>query len=191
MLAAFVDHLSCVAVIKDLEGHLLFVNPAWEKTFHKGRQEWLGKTAEELWPPQVAAKFDEHDRIVCRTKEPLVTVGTLEHADGVHHWISHRFPIFDADGKVAMIGINAMDITEHIQTKERLEHWLESGPMAIYTREPRGDFAFTYLSKNIQALMGWEPQRFLTDPRFWFDQIHPDDQPRIQEQLILPWREKS
>jgi two-component system cell cycle sensor histidine kinase/response regulator CckA len=189
MLAAFVEHLPGVAVIKDLKGHLLFVNPAWKKTFHKGRQEWLGKTSKELWPPQVAAKFDEHDRIVCRTTEPLVTIGTLQQADGVHHWISHRFPIFNAEGEVAMIGINAMDITEHIQTKARLEHWLESGPMAIYTREPRGDFAFTYLSNNIQTLMGWEPQRFLTDTRFWFEQIHPEDQPRIQEQLTLPWQQ--
>jgi two-component system cell cycle sensor histidine kinase/response regulator CckA len=186
MLAAFVEHLPSVAVIKDLKGHLLFVNPAWEKTFQK---RWLRKTSRELWPPKVAAMFDEHDQIVCRTREPLVTVGTLEHADGMHHWISYRFPIFDAEGKMVMIGVNAMDITEHIQTKAWLEHWLESGPMAIFTREPRGDFAFTYLSKNIQALMGWEPQRFLTDPRFWFNQIHPEDQSRIQEQLALPWRE--
>ena len=90
---------------------------------------------------------------------------------------------------MAMIGVNAIDITEHIQTESRLEHWLESSPTVIYTREPRGDFAFTYISKNIQALMGWEPQQLLEDPHFWFNHIHPEDQPRILEQLALPWPE--
>jgi two-component system cell cycle sensor histidine kinase/response regulator CckA len=188
-LLAYFEALPSVAVIKDLEGRFLFVNPAWERIFHKGRDQWLGKTAEELWSPKVAARFNEHDRIVHKTKESLVTEGTLLHEDGMHHWISFRFPIFDADGQMTMIGINAMDITEHIQTRTRLEHWLESGPTVIYTREPRGDFAFTYLSNNIQILMGLQPQQFLADTRFWFEHIHPEDQPRVQEQLTLPWPE--
>jgi two-component system cell cycle sensor histidine kinase/response regulator CckA len=189
MLLAFLEGMPSVAVIKDLEGHYLFVNPSWEKIFHKSRAEWLGKTAEELWPPKVVAKFNEHDRIVLRTGEPLVTVGTLRHADGTHHWISHRFPIFDAEGQMVMIGVNVIDITEHIQTESRLEHWLESSPTVIYTRDPRGAFAVTYISKNIQALLGWEPQQFLEDPHFWFNHIHPEDQPWVLERLALPWPE--
>jgi two-component system, cell cycle sensor histidine kinase and response regulator CckA len=191
ILQAFIEALPNVAVIKDLEGRYLFVNPVWERVFHKGREQWLGKTAEELWPPKVAAKFNEHDRILLRTKEPLVTEGTLPHTDGLHHWIAFKFPIFDTDGQLAMIGINAIDISEHVQIKTRLEHWLESGPTVIYTREPRGDFAFTYLSSNIQTLMGLEPRQFFADPRFWFNHIHPEDQLQVQEQLTLPWPKES
>jgi two-component system cell cycle sensor histidine kinase/response regulator CckA len=187
MLSAFMERLPSVAVIKDLEGHYLFVNPSWEKIFQKSRAEWQGKTAEELWPSGVAAKFNEHDRIVLQTREPLETIGTLRHADGTHHWISYRFPICDPQGQMAMLGVNAIDITEHIQTKTRLEHWLESSPTVIYAREPRGDFAFTYLSNNIQALLGWEPQQFLEDPHFWLNLIHPEDRPRLLERLALPW----
>ncbi len=190
MLSAFMERLPSVAAIKDLEGHYLFVNPAWEKIFHKSRAEWLGKTSDELWPPKVVAKFNEQDRIVLMTGEPLVNMDTMRHADGTHHWISYRFPIFDTQGQMAMIGVNAIDITEHIQTKTRLEHWLESSPTVIYTREPRGDFAVTYVSKNIQTLMGWKPQQFLEDPQFWINHIHPEDQDRILEQLTLPWPEE-
>jgi two-component system cell cycle sensor histidine kinase/response regulator CckA len=189
MVSAFIEQLPSVAVIKDLEGRFLYVNPAWEKTFHKDREAWLGKTSEDIWPPKVAAKFNEYDLLIFETKEPLTTVGTLLHADGLHHWISTRFPIFSPEGQLAMIGVSAMDITEHIQTKARLEHWLESGPTVIYTREPRGDFAFTYLSHNIQNLMGWEPRQFLADSRFWVDLVHPEDQKRILDQLTLPWPE--
>jgi two-component system, cell cycle sensor histidine kinase and response regulator CckA len=189
MLAAFVEHLPSVAVIKDLEGHHIFVNPAWEKIFHKSREEWLGKSSDELWPPKLAAKFNQHDQTIFTTREPLLTVGTMLHADGPHHWVSHRFPITDARGHMIMIGVNAIDITEHIETKTRLEHWLDSSPTVIYTREPRGDFAITYISRNIQALLGWEPRQCLEGPQFWFNCIHSEDQPRIIEALTLPWPE--
>jgi two-component system, cell cycle sensor histidine kinase and response regulator CckA len=187
MLSAFMEHLPSVAIIKDLEGHLLFVNPTWEKIFQKNQEEWLGKTADGLWPPKVAAKFNEQDHIVLRTAKPLLTVGTLVHADGPHHWISNRFLIADAEGQPVLIGVNAIDITEHLETRTRLEHWLESSPSVIYTREPRGDFAITFISKNIKKLMGWDAQHLLEDHQFWFNHIHPEDQPRILAQLSLPW----
>ncbi|MFA4903977.1 MAG: PAS domain S-box protein [Desulfobaccales bacterium] len=189
MLAAFVENLPSVAVIKDLEGRYIFVNPAWEKIFHKSREEWLGKTSDQLWPPKLAAKFNEHDQTILQTREPLLTVGTMLHDDGPHHWVSYRFPITDAWGQMMMVAINAIDITEHIETKTRLEHWLDSSPTVIYTREPRGDFAITYISRNVQMLLGWEPRQCLEDPQFWFNCIHPEDQPRVIEALALPWPE--
>jgi PAS domain S-box-containing protein len=38
-------------------------------------------------------------------------------------------------------------------------------------------------------LLGWEPRQCLEDPQFWFNCIHPEDQPRIIEALALPWPE--
>ncbi len=94
----------------------------------------------------------------------MQTLGTLPHPDGLHHWIAYRFPIVDQDGQPVMIGINAIDVTEAMETKARLEQVLASGPAAIYTCEPGGDFALTYLSDNVKALVGWEARDFLADP---------------------------
>ena len=171
LFASFVGHLPSVAVIRDLEGRYLFANAAWEQAFQKSRAEWLGKTSEELWPPEVAAKFREQDRLVIETGEALQTLGSLRHPDGLHQWISHRFPIVDQDGHTVMIGVNAIDVTESMATKARLEQVLNSGPAAIYTCEPGGDFAPSYISENTKTLLGWEarelPGRFpvLAQPR--------------------------
>jgi two-component system cell cycle sensor histidine kinase/response regulator CckA len=189
MLSAFIEGLPSVALIKDLEGRYLFVNPALEQIFHKSRDEWLGKTSDEVWPPKLAAKFNEQDQIVLTTRKPLLTVGFMRHTDGPHHWISYRFLIAGAGGQPNLIGVNAIDITEHIATKTRLEHWLESSPTVIYTREPRGAFATTFISENIKALLGWEPRHLIEDPQFWLNHMHPEDQPRVLEQLTLPWPE--
>ena len=184
---SFLLHLPSVAVIRDLEGRYLFANDAWEKTFHKTREEWLGKTTEELWPPEVAEKFRKQDRLVLETGKPLPSLGSLRHGDGLHHWTTYRFSIVDQDGQPIMIGINAIDITEHLEIKARLEQMLASCPVAIYTCESRDDFLVTYISENIAALVGWEPRQFLEDPHFWLNHVHPEDRPGLLERLALPW----
>jgi two-component system, cell cycle sensor histidine kinase and response regulator CckA len=189
LFASFLGHLPSVAVIRDHEGRYLFANAAWEQAFQKRREEWLGKTFEELWPPEVAAKFREQDRLVIESREALQTLGSLPHPDGLHQWIFHRFPIADQDGQPVMIGINAIDVTEPMATKARLEQVLDSGPAVIYTCEAGGDFAPSYISGNIKTLAGWEARDFLTDPRFWLQHLHPDDRPRVLEQLEYPWQE--
>jgi PAS domain S-box-containing protein len=189
LFAAFMGHLPSVAVIRDLEGRYLFANTAWEQAMDKSPEEWRGKTNEDLWPPAIAAKFKEQDRIVMETGEALQTLGPLPHSDGLHHWIYYRFPIVDQDGRPVMIGINAIDVTEHLETRARLEHLLASGPAAIYTCEPGGEYALRYISENIKGLVGWEARDFLADASFWLDHLHPEDRPRILKQLELPWRE--
>jgi len=187
LFASFMGHLPSVAVIRDLEGRYLFANAAWEQAFHKSPAEWWGKTTEELWPPEVAAKFKEQDRLVIESGEALQTLGTLRHPDGLHHWISYRFPIVDQDGHTVMIGVNAIDVTEPMGNKERLERFLASSPVAIYTCEAKGDFAPTSISDNVKELVGWEARDFLADSRFWLNHLHADDRPRVLKQLELPW----
>ena len=86
-----------------------------------------------------------------------------------------------------MIGINAVDVTDHLETKAGLEHLLASGPATIYTFAAEGDFALTYISDNVKALVGWEPRHFLENPRFWIEHVHPEDRRQALKRLELPW----
>jgi len=186
LFTAFVGNAPSVAVIRDLEGRYLFANAAWEQAFQKSRAEWLGKTTEELWPSEVAAKFREQDRSVIETGKALQTLGSLPHPDGLHQWISYRFPIADQDGHTVLIGVNAVDVTESMATKVRLEQVLNSGPAAIYACDPGENLAFSYISENIKTLVGWEARNFLADSRFWFNHVHPEDRPRVSNRLKSP-----
>ena len=94
---SFMTHLPSVAVIRDLEGRYVFVNKTWEETFHKTREECLGKTVDQLWPPEVAENFKAADRLFLKTGKTLQSLFTLRQADGWHHWIAYRFPIVDQD----------------------------------------------------------------------------------------------
>jgi two-component system, cell cycle sensor histidine kinase and response regulator CckA len=185
--AAFMEHLPSVAVIRDLEGRYLFVNDAVLKAFHNTREDWLGKTAEDLWPPEVAEKFSAQDRLVLETKEPVRALETLRLPGGLRHYLYYTFPIVDPDGNPVMIGTNAVDVTEHLETRERLEQVLTSGPAAIYTCKPGGDYALRYISENVKVLVGWEPWDFLDDASFWLNHLHPEDRPALLKKLESPW----
>jgi PAS domain S-box-containing protein len=51
-------------------------------------------------------------------------------------------------------------------------------PVIVYTCEPAGDFATTFVSPGVSAQLGWAPSDFLNDPAFWASHIHPDDKGR-------------
>lgn len=61
------------------------------------------------------------------------------------------------------------------QLKERLQFLLASNPAVIFTVSPEGDFGTTYISDNVRAIVGYNPEEFLADAYFWCCHIHPED----------------
>lgn len=62
------------------------------------------------------------------------------------------------------------------------EHELDlfnGSPVVVYACEAWGDFAATYISAGLGRQLGWTPEEFLSQPNFWVDHIHPDDQERV------------
>jgi len=68
-------------------------------------------------------------------------------------------------------------------TPKRLQHLLASTPAVIYTCEPSGDYAATFIGENITQQLGYTPQEFLKDAGFWANRIHPADAFRVFDEL--------
>jgi PAS domain S-box-containing protein len=64
------------------------------------------------------------------------------------------------------------------QLKERLQFLLASNPAVIFTAAPTGDFC-TYISNNVKAIVGYDPQELLANSNFWSSRIHPEDRPQF------------
>lgn len=56
---------------------------------------------------------------------------------------------------------------------------LGSSPTVIYTCEPFGDYAVTFVSENVSEIIGHQPADFLKNPGLWINLIHPDDKEQI------------
>ena len=108
-------------------------------------------------------------------------------SEGVTHWIHSRGNVFqDTGGRpVRMIGV-ATDITARKQADGALWEALEletvilsSVPVVTYVTDATDRLVTRWISKNVQTVSGYPPQRFLSEYSFWIDRIHPDDRDRV------------
>jgi PAS domain S-box-containing protein len=96
---------------------------------------------------------------------------------------------FTSGGRKKFIGA-VRDITDRHQkenelrrTKQRLQHILASNPAVIYSCNPAGDCATTFISNNIKTELGYDAQDFINDRHFWVDHIHPEDVQYVKDEF--------
>ncbi len=66
-------------------------------------------------------------------------------------------------------------------TQKRLQYLVSSSPAMIYTCLPQPNYPFTFVSDNIEEILGYTVDQCLAEPTtFWYSRIHPEDLPRIR-----------
>ncbi len=117
----FMNHSPTVAFLKNEKGEYVYVNQQWEEKFHLSRADCLGKTDQQLFPPEVARMFKEHDREALKTREVLETEETtLDEKGRVRYWWVMKFPVYGKEGEVLLGGV-ALDITVRKKAEEALQ----------------------------------------------------------------------
>jgi len=116
----FMHHLPGVAFMKDVDGRYVYVNDAFEALFHRKLSEYIGKTDDEVWPPEIAAQLRRNDRHVIETRAVMQTTEVVPHDDGTHHWLVAKFPILTDAGEPTMVGGIAIDVTERRRAEAEL-----------------------------------------------------------------------
>ena len=92
----------------------------------------------------------------------------------------------DTERRVVRILGASQDITRSklaevalLEREQRLNFLLGSTATVIYTCRADGDFGATFISENVQSLLGYRPSDFVDDASFWANHIHPEDKERI------------
>jgi PAS domain S-box-containing protein len=116
LFTAFMDHLPGYAWIKDVEGRYVYIN----ETFLQLRNA-VGKTDAELWPAEVASTYRANDNQVIQTRNALQTIEPFPKDPEQGCQIVSKFPIFDQQGAVVMVGGASVDISALIQAEKALE----------------------------------------------------------------------
>jgi PAS domain S-box-containing protein len=101
-LATVIENVAEAIAAKDARSRrYVFVNRAAEKLFDLPRASIIGKTARELFPPEVAEMIEQGDKRVYEgNATPLeVAVHTVEMPKGRHVLAVRRIPIHGPDGK--------------------------------------------------------------------------------------------
>ena len=119
-LRAIVEHSPNALYLKDLQGRHVWMSPGYERGSGRPVGSIAGKTAREVFPAEMAAAMEENDRRVIATRAPVTSEETVPEHDGLHTYLTAKFPVLDADGALIAIGGLSTDITEIKQAQQRL-----------------------------------------------------------------------
>jgi two-component system cell cycle sensor histidine kinase/response regulator CckA len=100
-LQAILDHNPNSIFVKDLAGRYVLVNRQHARLWNRSAADFIGRTDEELFPPEIAARFREVDARVLAADTVIrheVTL-TLPSADHPLTAIVQKFSLRDAEGR--------------------------------------------------------------------------------------------
>ena len=120
LLRAIIDNSPATIFLKDIGGRFLLVNRRVEDIFQLPRQQLIGKSAHDLYPPETADALRRHDRKVLESRAPLAREETLLQKDGEHTYLSVTFPLLDEGGTPYALGDISTDITDRKKAERAL-----------------------------------------------------------------------
>lgn len=122
LFKAIAENSSAVIGAKDLEGRYLYVNQEYTRLFHRSREEFLGRTDLEVFPPGIARRFRDADLEVQRLRRPVAVEEDAPVDGNLRKYLSMKFPILDPDGRLWATGLVATDITRIKKLEEELRN---------------------------------------------------------------------
>ncbi len=108
--------------------------------------------------------------------------------DGSYVWLAdEQHLIRDEAGEAVEIVGSWSDITTRRKAEQResaaqarFALMLNSAPAVVYSFKAQGDYRPTFVSENIQRVLGYEPEEYLAHADFWRERMHPEDRPAVE-----------
>ncbi len=156
--------------IKDAEGRYVLVNREAEKLFGVTDEKARGRTTHELFPQMQADAFRAHDQTVLETGQTVVEEEEWLREDGIHTFLTVKFPILDSAGRITGVGAIGTDITERKRVEEALERLkqqneliLSSAGEGIYGLDTQG--RSTFVNPAAAKMIGWDAEDLIGKPQ--------------------------
>jgi PAS domain S-box-containing protein len=71
----------------------------------------------------------------------------------------------------------------HRESQTRYQVLVEQLPIIVYVNPINRMSSTTYVSPQIQTILGYKPEEWLSDPEFWQKRIHPDDREAVMTNI--------
>lgn len=168
----------------DRAGAVEFMNRAFSELTGIAREEALGDAwLTVLHPDDLASVRAKREEAWAAGHVPYTFEARFRRHDGVWRWfeVSSK-PRRDADGQfhgyvgLAVDRTDARTARQALEDSERRYRELVAGLTdAIVWEGDPATFRFTFVSGAAERLLGYPASRWVEDPTFWVDHMHPDD----------------
>ena len=114
------NNISAPIYLKDAQGRYLMINKKYEELAQVTLTDIVGKNDFDIFPQPVAELFRSQDEEVIHKGVPIEFEETIPLADGIHTYITSKFPLHGKNGAISAVGGFCADITARKQTEEEL-----------------------------------------------------------------------
>ncbi|MCC6614566.1 MAG: PAS domain S-box protein [Anaerolineae bacterium] len=191
LLRALIDSFPDYIFVKDDEGRFVISNKAHAEAAQiADPEELVGKTAFDTFPPELAEQYDEDDRAVIASAEPLFNLErqTVDPSGQLRWVLTTKVPFTSRDRKMrGLVGISR-DITDRkraeqaLRDRERfIEQILMTSPTFVYVYD-LPSAKIVYSNAEIAVILGYDSEELHQfGPRLFAKLMHSDDHIRLQE----------
>ncbi|MFT3867115.1 MAG: PAS domain S-box protein [Nibricoccus sp.] len=173
--------------VKDVDGRYLAVNRRFTQLHGRSRDDFIGRSDFELFPPEIAQRVRKSDAQVMASTDPVEMEESFQLVDGVHVNLVHKFPLIDTAGAVHGVCAIASDITERKraeaevrESRRQVESLLGQLPGMAFRFSNDGRLTPVYVSRGAAGLTGHTARDFLEKHISLEEIIHPDDRQMVR-----------
>ncbi len=181
-LHALMENSPSGIFMKDTDGRFVAVNRRFSELHGRAREDFVGRSDLDLFPPDAAARNRASDQRVITTLRPIELEESIEINDEEHTSLVHKFALVDENGVAQGICGISTDITERKQaeaalreSRRQLESLLGQLPGMAFRNVNDGHFTPVYISRGALGLTGHSARDFLEKHVTLQEIIHPDD----------------
>ncbi len=182
-----IDRLPAVLYIDSVtEGETMVdVGPGIVDLLGVTREEWISESEgwrDLLHPDDRERVIAASDRSVA-TGEPFSEQYRAIHRSGDEVWIREDSVLVRDDDGTGRFWLGLMmDVTSSVDTERALHEaqtkygaLVEQIPAVVYVDLADAQMSTSYVSPQIEDLLGITPQEYVDDPELWFTHLHPED----------------
>ncbi|HEX5688808.1 MAG TPA: PAS domain S-box protein, partial [Roseiflexaceae bacterium] len=174
-------------IYNDIDGNIISVNTRFAELFGFGSTEEVlasGLTTFDLLAPEEQATAMDKAAPVFETDILRHIEMKVRRRDGTYFDAEFNTTIVrDEQGKLQSLVTFVRDVSERkhaevelLSAEIRYRTLIEQIPAVTYVVEFGDRNRTTFVSPQIEALLGYTPEEWLADPSLWFGRIHPDDE---------------
>ncbi|MBW9261325.1 MAG: PAS domain S-box protein [Candidatus Thiodiazotropha sp. (ex. Lucinisca nassula)] len=147
-LQQILNGTTAVIYVRDRDEQFLLVNHEFERLLNTTQEQVVGKTLEEVFPAVTAREFRTNDFEVFEHNSAMEFEEHVSLEDGVHTYLSIKFPLYDTSGRVYAICGFSTDITQRKLSESALRS------AAIGVSQAKGDDVFQTLVNHLAEALG-------------------------------------